>query len=260
MKPEVVLQRLKTLSRDYGFNITQTISARAYDNIVYEQKSASRLLPGAGSITLIGFGGNSFWGTLKSYIRDNPSFKERGEDLIDNYSLMVFKELTDVLKENGVKYRAVFPFGSGGALLDFVKLGEVSGAGVRSLLGILLHPTYGPWISLRGALLTELELSSYDSALSGFDPCPSCHKPCIEACPASTISERGWDWESCMVFRLTEVTCSSGCASRRACPHGNDRQYSQEQLAYHHKFVLGSVKKYFEEKNPESPDPLTSKI
>ena len=251
MKPEVVLERLKTISRDCGFNIIQTISARAYDNVVSRQKSTSALfLPGARSITLIGFGGNSFWSTLKCYIKDNPDFKERGKDLIDNYSLMVFKELSNVLQENGVMHRAVFPFGSGGTLLDFVKLGKVSGAGVRSLLGILLHPTYGPWISLRGALLTHLELGSYDSPLRGFDPCPSCHKPCIEACPAGTISGKGWDWESCMAFRLAEDTCSSGCASRRACPYGKELQYSEEQLAYHHKFVLKSVKKYFDRSTP----------
>ncbi len=250
MKPEAVLQRLKSISRDSGFNITQTITARDYDEVVAENRQVSDLLPGARSITLIGFGGNAFWNTFSNYLKSNPDFKERDENLIDNYSLMIFEELSGVLNENGVMHRAVFPFGEDGTLMDFVKLGERSGAGVRSLLGILLHPEHGPWISLRGALLTDLELSRYDSPLEGFAPCPSCHKPCISACPASTISEKGWDWESCMAFRLAEDTCSSSCASRRACPYGKDRQYSEEQMAYHHRFVLKSVKKYFEVKTP----------
>lgn len=247
MKPEVILQRLKSISRDSGFNIIQTISACAYNNLVSKQKSASEILPGARSITLIGFGGNAFWETFNDYLDSNPDFKEVNEDLIDNYSLLVFEELSGVLNENGVKHRAIFPFGAEGTALDFVKLGQVSGAGVSSLLGILLHPVYGPWISLRGALITGLNLDRYDSPLD-FEPCPSCHKPCISACPANTVSESGWDWESCMRFRLAEDTCSSSCASRRACPYGKALQYSEEQMAYHHKFVLRNVKKYFEER------------
>jgi hypothetical protein len=247
MKPEVVLERLKTVSRGYGFNIVQTIRVGAYDNIVSEQKSACGLFPGARSITLIGFGGNAFWNTFIQYIKDNPDFKERGKDLIDNYSLMVFQELSEVLDDSGVKHKSIYPFGADGTVLDFVKLGVAAGAGVPSLLGILLSPVYGPWISLRGALLTDLNLSRYGSPLRGFNPCPACHKPCISACPASTVSENGWDWESCMAFRLAEDTCSGNCASRRACPYGKDLQYSDEQLAYHHSFVLRNIKKYYQE-------------
>lgn len=247
MKPEAVLERLNTAARDSGFNITRTTSIHSYDRIVSERKSASSLLPGAKSITLIGFGGNGFWKTFSNYLKANPDFKDIGEDLIDNYSRIIFKELSDILDESGIEHKAVFPFGREAAALDFIKLGEVSGAGVPSLLGILLHPQYGPWISLRGALLTELEPNRYDSPLEGFDPCPSCHKPCVSACPADTISEQGWDWESCMRFRLADDTCSLSCASRKACPYGADQQYSAEQMAYHHSFVLRSVRKYFEE-------------
>lgn len=248
MKPEAVLDRIKTVSKDSGFNITRTISVRAYDSLVSEQKRASSLLQSAKAITLIGFGGKGFWKTFSNFLKSNTDFKDRGEDLIDNYSLMVFKELSDILDKSGIEHKAVFPFGKDAAALDFVTLGEASGAGVPSLLGILLHPEYGPWISLRGALLTDIELGSHDGPLEGFAPCPSCHKPCINACPASTISEKGWDWESCMSFRLADDTCSLSCASRRACPYGEDQQYTEEQMAHHHGFVLRNVKKYLEQK------------
>lgn len=248
MKTETVLDRIKTVSRDSGFNITRTIKVHTYDSVVSEQKRASRLLQGVKSITLIGFAGKGFWKTFSNYLKSNPGFKDRGEDLIDNYSRMIFEELSGILDKSGIGHKAVFPFGKDAAALDFVKLGESAGAGVPSLLGVLLHPEYGPWISLRGALLTNFESSSYDGSLEGFDPCPSCLKPCISVCPASTISEKGWDWESCMSFRLADDTCSLSCASRRACPYGEDQQYTEEQMAYHHRFVLRNVKKYFQEK------------
>lgn len=246
MKHEIIIERLKIGLAGSGFNIVKIIGATDYDNRARTQKSSSILFSGCKSIILIGFGGSAFWGIFQNYLERNPGFRERNEDLIDNYTLMIFEELFVMLNESGVSHKAVFPFGANGTALDFVALGEAGGVGVPSLLGILLHPEFGPWMSLRGALLTDMVLKQYDGPLVGFDPCPSCHKPCIGACPANTISASGWDWESCMKFRLAEETCSGNCASRRACPYGKDVQYSDVQLAYHHKFVLRDVKKYFD--------------
>lgn len=248
MKPQAVLERVKSISSDSGFNIVKTIGAGEYDNKAPAQKSAARVLSGCKSIILIGFGGSAFWKIFQGYLESNPDFKEKHEDLIDNYTLMVFEEISHALKGSGVNHKAVFPFGASGTAVNFLALGEAAGAGVPSLLGILLHPEFGPWVSLRGAVLTDTSFTSQDGPLKGFDPCPSCEKPCISACPASTISESGWDWESCMRFRLADETCSGNCASRRACPYGKDLQYTDEQLAYHHRFVLRDVNKYFDKK------------
>lgn len=248
MNPEAIFEKIKNFSEDSGFNIFNTVRRSEYDNLVPLEKSALNLLPETESITLICFGGNEFWKIFQSFLNKNPGFKEKGEDLIDNYTKMVFQDLSLVLDEARVKHTSVFPFGSDAMALDFVKLGQATGTGVPSSLGLLLNPVYGPWLSLRGALLTDIEPESYDSALKDFAPCPTCDKPCIAACPAQTISEKGWDWESCMRYRLAESTCSANCASRRACPYGKETQYSEEQLAYHHGFVLRSVKAYFKEK------------
>lgn len=247
MNPEAILGEIKGISEDSGFNIFNTVKRSEYDNRVPVEKSVLSNFPETKSITLIGFGGNKFWEIFQNFLTKNPGFKEKGADLIDNYTIMVFEEISCVLEENGIKHTSVFPFGSNAMALDFVKLGQISGAGVPSLLGLLLNPVYGPWLSLRGALLSEIETVSYDSELKDFAPCPNCDKPCITACPVSTISEKGWDWESCMRYRLAESTCSVNCASRRACPYGKETQYSEEQLAYHHGFVLRSVRDYFKE-------------
>ena len=246
-QPETILQRVKTIALDLGFNIFRTIKTEDYDMLASADRSIRSIFPWARSATLIGFGGNEFWEVLKSYIQTNPDFKDRGEDLIDNYTLMVFEKLSKVLSGHGVKNEAVYPFGKQGTVMDFVKLGQACGAGVPSILGILINPEFGPWLSLRGALLSELEPKDYDGALTEFNPCPGCHKPCIAACPAGTVSESGWDWEACMKYRMRESTCTGNCASRRACPYGRETQYSEEQLAYHHGFVLRSVRSYFKE-------------
>ncbi|MCI0455322.1 MAG: hypothetical protein L0Y68_10065 [Candidatus Dadabacteria bacterium] len=116
-----------------------------------------------------------------------------------------------ILNEEKINYIMAFPFGSGYLSLDFSKLGELGGVGTKILLGILIHPEYGSWISLREATATDLEPSRYNEPLYPFNPCPPCSKPYIFA-----------------------------------CPYGIEHQYSREQLTYHHKFVLKNSIKYEE--------------
>ncbi len=245
MNPDKVLEKLSKYFLDSGFNLTLKIKSSEYDLPLGETSSMESLFPQAKSVVLVGFAGNSFWEIFKDYIKENPGFKNKSDDLIDNYTVLKFIEAAKILNSHKIKYKSVFPFGKDAAELNFLKLGELAGAGVPSLLGILLHPIYGPWISLRGAFITNLELNEYDSPISKFSPCPACDKPCISACPANTISTSGWDWKSCMKFRISDETCASSCTSRRACPYGKTQQYSEEQIQYHHKFVLKSVKEYF---------------
>jgi epoxyqueuosine reductase QueG len=246
MNPERVLEELSKYFLDSGFNLTLKINSDEYFRTTRKMEC---IFPEAKSIVLVGFAGKSFWGVFKDYLERNPEFENRNVDLIDNYTILRFKEAAKILNSHKIDYKTVFPFGKDATQLNFLKLGELCGAGVSSLLGILLHPIYGPWISLRGAFITNLELNEYDGPISSFSPCPCCDKPCISACPANTISISGWDWESCMRFRMRDETCAKSCASRRACPYGKAEQYSEEQLNYHHKFVLRSVKEYFKD-NP----------
>jgi epoxyqueuosine reductase QueG len=251
MDSETILAELRSYFLQSGFNLTLAINASKYNSNSSGSKKLESIFPQAKSIILVGFGGKEFWSIFQDYLQKNPKFKTNNIDLIDNYSIYKFKEASEFLNSKKISYEIAYPFGNEALKLNFMTLGELGGAGVPSLLGILLHPIYGPWISLRGAFITNMELSEYNEPLSDFSPCPSCNKPCISACPINTISESGWDWESCMKFRISNETCSSSCASRRACPYGQEEQYSEEQLHYHHNFVLKSVKEYCK-KNPGS--------
>lgn len=245
MNSDVLYDRLSQLFSKRGFNLVRKIKAEVYDQLAQHNRRISNIIPDASSLILVGFAGKEFWETLKNFLQEYPSFKNAKDHWIDEYTILCFDHARRILDDHESKYSLVFPFGHEGAVLDFTKLGELGGVGVKSLLGILINPEYGSWISLRGAILTDMEFMDYDKPLSWFDPCPSCSKPCISACPAGTISENGWDYNACMKFRIGEDTCKSNCASRRACPYGNEHQYSEEQLSYHHKFVLESTKKHF---------------
>ncbi|HXG31509.1 MAG TPA: hypothetical protein VNK81_07670 [Thermodesulfobacteriota bacterium] len=243
MNPDSVYKTMDFLQGS-GFNLIRLVMAREYDKGVSPSKRLTNLLPDARSVILCGFAGRGFWETLKGFLRENPEFKDMREDWIDDYTFFRFMSVARTLDEEGVNYRMVFPFGSVGSSVDFLRLGEMGGVGVRSLLGILIHPEYGSWISLRGAIVTDLEFREYDTPISYFNPCPTCSKPCISVCPAGTVSKNGWDYRACMGFRLRDDTCRDNCSSRRACPYGKGHEYSEEQLSYHHRFVLKRVREY----------------
>ncbi len=247
MDAELVLDKLRNHFISSGFNLILTISPAKYKKAQQVKNNLDDLAPDAKSIILVGFAGKDFWEIFQNYLHSNPEFREDNADPIDNYTLLKFSDAANILDSHGVKHTSVYPFGDRALDLNFVKLAELGGAGVPSLLGILLHPKYGTWISLRGALITNLELSSFDKPLSDFDPCPSCSKPCITACPAQTISLSGWDWEACMRFRLKDSTCDRFCASRLACPYGKDEQYPGDQILYHHSIVLKNARKYLDD-------------
>ncbi len=248
MDADIVLEKVKSHFLNSGFNLTLTIDPLQYNKAAgANKKNAEDFLPEAKSIILVGFAGKEFWSIFQNYLQSNPEFKTNNIDLIDNYTILKFNEASRILDSNNLEYESFHPFGENAIELNFLKLAELGGAGVPSLLGLLLHPAYGTWISLRGAFITNLEPNQYDRPIHSFDPCPTCDKPCISACPAHTISESGWDWEACMKFRLDDITCAKSCASRLACPYGQEQQYPADQLHYHHKFVLKSVKEYFQD-------------
>ncbi len=245
MTPERAVGEIKSLLSESGFNLFLKIRASDYDGRVKPERKSGRIMDGAKSIVLVGFGGNSFWKIFNTFLDNNPEWREKRTDLIDSYTVLNLGRAGELLDDAGVGYALAYPFGENALGLDFVTLGRLGGAGVGSLLGILINPVFGTWISLRGAILTDAEFAEYDHPLDGFDPCPSCDKPCITACPAHTVSESGWDWRACMEWRMETDVCSAHCASRIACPWGSGERYSPEQMAYHHSFVLKSVRAYF---------------
>ncbi len=241
---EYFYNTLRDLFRSSGFNLIRRIRTEEYDSVVSPESRIPGLCPGSTSVILVGFAGHTFWSILKKFLNKNPGFRDSYEDWIDYYTVLRFMEIADLFEKHGLGWRAVFPFGEKSLALDFMKLGELGGTGTKGIIGVLIHPEYGPWISLRGAIISDIEFSRYDSPLS-FNPCPECHKPCIPVCPANTVSEKGWDVPACMKFRLREIDCTDNCVSRRACPYGKEHQYTREQLGYHHAFVLKSIRGYF---------------
>jgi epoxyqueuosine reductase QueG len=139
---------------------------------------------------------------------------------------------------SGLSRRWVFADLAETCFVDFRRLAEHAGLGVRGRLELLLDPEVGPWLGLRAACFVDAPLP-VDGPLRGWDPCGTCAAahpegvPCARGCPGGAFPHGALDIRACVGFRGRESVCASRCASRRACPIGADRAYSGEQERYH---------------------------
>ena len=168
-----------------GFNIAGVLAIDQYDALVPKVWRGGILLPAARSAVLLGCGGADFFRAL----RDSPEWAE-GLDPADRFARRVVEAHRDAWIEHGWSSKSFLYLdrrddeGKSG-YADFVGLATACGLGVPSRLGILLHPTYGPWWAIRALLLTERELPP--TVALDWAPCDGCPAPCAQACPSDAV-------------------------------------------------------------------------
>ncbi len=232
-----LIAELRRILSPYGLNLVGVTTVGAYDAVVPPSHRAPPGTDPAGAIVVIGNGGGAFWSAYRRHFERHPEDADR-EHPLDDYTAMVMQhEALPLLRRLGVRAELRLPFDANAPLLSFVHLAEAAGLGRRSLLGVLVHPEYGPWMALRGALLVDVALVAPRPA-AGFDPCPSCvERPCLEACPGGAVSHpAGWDVPRCIAFRVEQAAenpCRDRCHARVACVYGRRHRYPDEALAYH---------------------------
>jgi len=167
----------------------------------------------AGTMVMVGNIGPGFW------TRVQAAPEGRGPDPLNRWSERVLADLADAV---------LFPFG-GPPHHPFQRWARRADPSLAvSPLGILIHPTFGLWHALRGALLfrDRLELPPGDPRPS---PCESCAaKPCLRTCPVGAFKSGGYDVVSCRSYLATlsgQPCMIQGCQARLACPIGREHTY-----------------------------------
>jgi hypothetical protein len=172
---------------------------------------------------------------------------ERGNPLDDFTRVVVESQIAPSMRASGFGCVPVFPF-IGGATLNFMQLGRLAGIAGPSIIGVLVHPLYGPWIAFRAALLLDVKADEPGDA-AGFDPCPDCAvRSCVAACPAAAVAfPSGWDIPRCLTHRIeAEAGCAPRCHARAECVIGREHGYPADELAYHQARALGAMRPYYE--------------
>lgn len=239
----------------YGLNLIGTASVAAYESLVPQQYHVASLLSEAKTLVVIGNGGGRFWQGFRAYCRDHPDHRQQHEHPLDDYTVELIEEtLTPLFTRHGVAYRYCYPSRFWREPVSFMHLARAAGLAGPSILGVTIHPVYGPWIALRAAVLVNQELYA-EPVAAGFDPCSTCvERVCITACPAAAISvEKNWDIPACVQHRLRVTTdCIDYCRARFDCVYGREHRYPLDELQYHQWQSFAEMRKYFEGAVPKS--------
>jgi epoxyqueuosine reductase len=243
-----ILQALRDAAAPHGLNLVAATPVERYDRAVAEISRAAPIDPRARSIVVIGNGGGALWHALSAHAARNPGWWKRENPLDDFTREVVERDVGAAVRASGARFTIMYPFMNGNRMLNFIELGKVAGIAGPSILGVTVHPVYGPWIAFRAALLIDDEIDSPGDAL-GFDPCPQCTaRTCIPACPAGAVSiDAGWDIPRCLTHRVeVEQDCAPRCHARAGCVLGPERRYPDDELAYHQMRALRSMRPYYE--------------
>lgn len=205
------------------------MGAADYDARVPEAWRTSRVHEGTQTVLVVANAGPLLW----EQFRAAPEFALE-QDPLDTYTRRVFDDALAAKGAVGAEGAfALYNEKRDDAYLPLVALAQHAGLGSPGRVGVLLHPTYGPWMSLRGLVYVRDHIAP--ETLAPFDPCSGCPAPCESACPVGVVSASGVDAEGCYDARLTRAGCALKCDARRACVVGPEYAFSREQEAHHAK-------------------------
>ena len=162
--------------------------------------------------------------------------------------IVIERDVTPALAQSRVSHTIIYPFMSNGPTLNFMEAGKAAGLSGPSILGVVVHPVYGPWIAFRAALIVDVDLDLPGDAV-GFDPCPKCvPRSCVAACPATAVSyPAGWDIPKCLTHRIeVQADCAPRCHARVGCVIGPEHRYPDGELEYHQRRALAAMRPWYE--------------
>jgi len=244
--PQIIVQALAPI----GLNLIGTTTAAAYETLAPSYYHVSPLLPQTKTIVVIGNGGGDFWLGFRTYCDAHPHYLAEREHPLDDYtSMSIETTITPHLRAANVTYRYLYPFRFWTEPVSFMHLARAARIAGPSILGVVIHPRYGPWLALRAAVLIDEEFSLPPQALD-FDPCPTCQeRTCMQSCPATAITpETGWNIPRCVKHRLqVSSDCVDYCRARYDCVYGREYRYPLDELQYHQRQSFAEMRKYFEQ-------------
>lgn len=188
-------------------------------------------------LILIGNGGSKFW----THFRES---KTPGPNPVDDYSLRQAGRFAD--KTLGKDhYRTLYP---GEFNIPLQQLGLFAGWHHPSPLGLGINPKWGLWFAYRCLLATEEELPQILDKPEP-SPCDRCRsRACVNSCPADAVHKQdALELDQCIEYRLDPVSrCADRCLSRLTCPASGENRYSLEQVQYHYRQSLQTLRRHFD--------------
>ena len=237
-----LLQETRDRLAASGLNLCGVASVADFDACQCRERRIATHFPEGRSVLVIASGGRQFWERmLQRHGPVGPAAPNYHP--IDEHGAALIEEERQRLAESGLAGGVLLPFGE--HTVDFVALGELAGLGHRSpVVPLLLHPVFGPWISMRGAIVLEEELDP-TGPMEGFAPCSECHAPCLSSCPTQAVQEPGAKEDAKCAEHRSRGGCQHGCDVRAACVYGTEHAYGGEERAFRNSYVRFELERWF---------------
>ena len=225
-----------------GLNLFGLVDAARYDACQPKERRMTWLSPKCGTVLVLGTGGRSFWERYAS----TAGCAGHNEEDAARFASDGVRAIATVLTAASIANRTLV---ARNPRLGLACLGEAAGFGTISpVSGHLLHPEFGPWIGVRAALLLDghpFGPIADASITDRFQPCCTCSRPCISACPANVHDGEGHqDLARCGSHRH-EGNCEAVCKSRSACPVGTEHRDGDAEFAHRHAQSLASLQRTY---------------
>lgn len=239
-------QRVQSHAAANGLNLCGVVSAARFDACQPKGRRVRERLEDCDTVLLLGAGGSTFWDKMTEALGAGFVAEPRPDyHPVNDYTARLAHETSDLLRSAGHECQVVYPDDT--PPLNFLQLAEMAGLGTISpVIGLLLNPDYGPWVSLRAALLVAgSPFGSPGGRPEPFQPCLTCHKPCLLPCPVQVFDGRGnANFHACGKHRHGGG-CATGCDVRRSCPVGAHHRYGGAEERFRHTYSYYTLRKTY---------------
>jgi hypothetical protein len=252
-RPVLALSALSAAPARFGLNLVGALAAADFDRTQPSGRRLREIAPRCGTVVVVGNGGREFWQRMTldggasngaSRGAGKPPFV--GHRMIDDRCAQASAEVRALLAQHDVAAQPITPRQH--PQVNFAQLAEMAGLGVVSPVSDwLLNPHYGPWLSVRFALLLDGmpwgDLATQGMA-SEYQPCSTCDQPCVRACQGQACCAGTLDRHRCATW-YHGGGCGSGCDMKRACPVGAEHRFGAAEERYRHAEELADMQKEF---------------
>jgi epoxyqueuosine reductase len=216
-----------------GLDLAAPLDRDSYDACVAPAWRCARLRPDCRSVLIVGNAGRAFW----THLARAPEAMDP-EHPVDRYAGRVVAQAVRTVDPSAAI--AHYWETRDGEFLPLVALAERAGLGRRGRIGLLIHPRYGPWVSLRAALFLDEEVASAGALAKA--SCEGCSAPCQLACHGNAVAPYGLDLDRCAATKREHPACASGCDARLACIVGREHAFTREQIVHHSRSRAAGVR------------------
>lgn len=239
----LTLCRLADLARSHGLNLIGAVTCEEFDRCQPKGRRFGELLPGCGTIVVMGNGGRALW--ERACAQYGASRDPLGG--LHRCVEHAVAELASACRAQGWTCGTAYPEQK--PHLDFMQLAEMAGLGtVSPVVHMLIHPEFGLWVRCRAALLlagTPFGTLWSNPVPLSFQPCLGCPRPCAAACPAHVFDAEGKVLFARCADHRHRGGCAHACDARRACPIGNPDTAAAEEEAVRHAQCLAAMRRHF---------------